>query len=338
MRNGLVILCFFMSLTLSGQDVRERYCVDPTMKSPLIDTISTVYCSAFVQAWIELQHLHKGAIKLDSNSVLLEQLNSVVKNNSVSADFLVARAGYIKDSIIAEINSELEQKFHFTNVFGDGYNQNDIISYAYLKKQIEFYYVLQDAFNAEKLVFNGSDTVDFFGLRYPVYNPVLKSKLIIHNYKSNDDFILEIKTKDNKDQVYIAKMQPGSTLAASYNTIIGRIGLNDTSFIEEGEKIEIPAVSFSLEKDFAELKNRQVLNPGFEKYRLSEAKQRIDFSLNGKGISLESEAEVREVFAIVENAQRQFIFDKPFFIILRESGKTDPYFCIYIANAAFMTK
>ena len=308
------------------------------MKSPLNATISTVYCSGFVQAWIELQHLHNGAIQLDSNSVLLEQLNSVVKNNSVSADFLVARAGYIKDSIIAQINTELEQKFHFTKVFGDGYNQNDIISYAYLKKQIEFYHVLQDAFNAEQLVFNGSDTVDFFGLRYPVFNPVLKRKMIIHNYKSNDDFILEIKTKDSKDQVYIAKMQPESTLVASYNTIIGRIGLNDTSFIEEGEKLKIPAVSFSLEKDFTELKNRQILNQGFEKYRLSEAKQIVDFSLNGKGISIEAESEVMEAFYIVQKAQRQFVFDKPFFIILKERGKAEPYLCIYIADAAFMKK
>jgi len=162
--------------------------------------------------------------------------------------------------------------------------------------------------------------------------------MIIHNYKSNDDFILEIKTKDSKDQVYIAKMQPESTLVASYNTIIGRIGLNDTSFIEEGEKLKIPAVSFSLEKDFTELKNRQILNQGFEKYRLSEAKQIVDFSLNGKGISIEAESEVMEAFYIVQKAQRQFVFDKPFFIILKERGKAEPYLCIYIADAAFMKK
>jgi len=282
--------------------------------------------------------MHDGTIMLDSNSVLLEQLNAVKVNNSISEDFLVAKAGYIKDSIIADINRELEQKFQISKSFGDGYNKTDIISYAYLKKQIEFYYRLQDEFGKEKLVFNGSDTVDFFGLRYPATNSVNKSKLIIHNYKSNDDFILEIKTKDNKDQVIIAKMQPESTLAASYSSIMQRVKLNDTSFIEEGEMLKIPYISFSIEENFRELKNRKLVNPGFTGYTIREAKQVINFSMNGKGVSLESEGEVRALFAIVENSPRQFVFDKPFFIILKEKDKSEPYFCMYMANAAFMTK
>ncbi len=338
MRNILPICCFFLSLTLCGQNQNKQFCVDPTMQKPLNDSENTMYCSSFIQAWIELCNMHDGAIILDSNSVLLEQLNAVKANNSISEDFVVAKAGYIKDSIMAEITRELEQKFQIKKSFGDDYYNADIISYAYLKKQIEFFYLLQDAFGKEKMLFNGRDTVDFFGLRYPITNPVKKSKFIIHNYKSNDDFILEIKTKDSRDQVFIAKMQPESTLAASYSTIMKRVNLNDTSFIEEGENLKIPYISFSLDENFRELKNRKVLNPGFTGYTIREAKQVIDFSLNGNGVSVESAGEVRAIFAIVENSLRQFVFDKPFFIILKERDKNEPYFCIYIANAAFMTK
>jgi len=338
MRNILPICCFFLSLTLCGQNQIKQFCVDPTMQLPLNDSENTMYCSSFIQAWIELCNMHDGAIILDSNSVLLEQLNAIKVNRSISEDFVVAKAGYIKDSVIAKINRELEQKFKISKSFSEGYNDNDIISYAYLKKQIKFYYLLQDDFGKEKMVFNGSDTVDFFGLRYAVTNPVNKSRILIHNYKSSDNFILEIKTKVNTDQVIIAKMQPESTLAASYSTIMQRVKLNDTSYIEEGEMLKIPYISFSIEENFRELKNRKLLNPGFTGYTIREAKQVIDFSLNGKGVSLESEGELRAIFAIVENSTRQFVFDKPFFIILKERDKNEPYFCMYIANATCMIK
>lgn len=339
MKRIIHIIYILLSLTSFGQNsLNNAFFIDPTMKAELNDTINTIYCSSFINAWIEAKDLHGGVIQLDSNTLLLNQLNSIIDNNSISNKYLVARSGFIKDSIILKINHELEQKFHHTKVFSGDLNNNDIISYAYLKKELLFYSKIYQVFYDDRIIFNASDTVDFFGLRCPWGNPKHNRKIVIHDYKNNNDFILEIKTKDGLDQIFFAKILPDSSLESSYNRIIQRVNLNDTSFMVMGEKLKIPYINFSIEKDFEELINKRVLNKGFENYILKEAKQVIDFDLNENGISLESEGYKTEIWAIIESLPRQFLFDKPFFIVIKENDKNEPYFCIYIANSNFMRK
>jgi hypothetical protein len=70
---------------------------------------------------------------------------------------------------------------------------------------------------------------------------------------------------------------------------------------------------------------------------LSNAKQIVRFRLDKAGARLESEGVL-----VSDNGDsdpepgRNFVFDKPFLIYLREQGAEQPYFALWVENAELM--
>ena len=157
----------------------------------------------------------------------------------------------------------------------------------------------------------------------------------ISDFQSNDDFIIQLKTKSDKDELILAKVPPGATLQKTIAGVLHRV---------DGKK-PIPATKdrycwrcrSSTSTCVATSVNREGLvpNPGpnakiKSKLVIAKAEQLVRFQLNEKGAILKSEAVIAidgDWRANAPNAH-QMIFDKPFLILMRQAGAKEPYFAL----------
>lgn len=298
-----------------------------------------IYCSSFEIAWNKIkEEIIKEPIQLNKSVSWLDVLNTLPKNNSIGAEYITTIAGLGKDGVLNEIEEELKAKFNYDYQPQYSINETDIISVAYLQKDISFYSELNDDFDDEKLLFNDSIEVDFFGLKFGWANPEYKKNLRIHDYLNENDFIFQIGTKEGNDEVYFAKVAPGATLMETYNEVMKRIAINKVELLGDFEQVRIPYVYCNMQKEFAEVEGAQILNKGFETYSISKAIQLIEFNLNEAGISIRSESEIEAVECSVRFKPRILEFNKPFLIIVKEKDKNEPYFLMWVNNTELMRK
>ncbi len=102
----------------------------------------------------------------------------------------------------------------------------------------------------------------------------------------------------------------------------------------------VPKLNFDLRKDFHELEGL-TLEPGptakiKTRLTLTKAQQLVRFQLNEKGAILKSEATITmKALAIMPG--HQLIFDRPFLILMKQTGSPKPYFALWVGNASLLT-
>jgi len=80
--------------------------------------------------------------------------------------------------------------------------------------------------------------------------------------------------------------------------------------------------------------DKQLLNAKFRGLWLKTALQTIDFRLDRSGVELQSEAAV----AVASAAEPNFIFDRPFLIVVKKRGAERPFFVMWVDNAELLCK
>ena len=88
---------------------------------------------------------------------------------------------------------------------------------------------------------------------------------------------------------------------------------------------------------YEEIHGAPLANEGFTGYRITEAAQTIQFSLDETGAALESEAVIaaKGEFKVRPDV---FVFDRPFLVALARKDAAEPYFLSWIANAELLGK
>ena len=107
--------------------------------------------------------------------------------------------------------------------------------------------------------------------------------------------------------------------------------------IERDEPLKIPLVVLNAVREYSEVANRGLLNPGWEAYYLKAATQGVRFRLNEYGAVLKSWARVT-VTGGQRIAPRRFVFDKPFLLCLTQKGAKAPYFALWVESAEVLEK
>ena len=233
------------------------------------------------------------------------------------------------------ITSSLKSRFNKTYSLPCEINETDLVTFSFFRKLVNFYSPLNDEFDKNEILRFKNKKVDFFGLKYGWTGTVLKEKLRLHDYISDDDFIIQIVTKDNMDEIYLAKVDPKETLELTYNIVIKRVNLNNISYLEKFDQVRIPYINLNTSKHFKEIEGKRILNENFNTYSFRQAVQLIDFNLNERGISLESIA-YADAYEAFTSAQKKLIFDKPFLLIMKQKDNELPYFLMWISNTELM--
>ncbi len=307
-----------------------------------------LYCATFRIAWDQLRKSPDQPVAVDPTPVFAAELNRL----PFSLDNLDPESFFAKsvDKVdVAKMTTELQRRF--PGAAGPSTPPADAkghgrVLYAYFLKSLSF----ADAFdgNAGPLSFpNGSTTaqVASFGGSYAA-----PSQVNVADYRTDEDFIIELKTESERDVMLFARIPAESTLQATMDKVLARVAspnpLHTRFTLEHNESLLIPKLSFNIRRKYAELIGIELVGSSYSKDGRPEfiegAEQGTAFVLNERGAILESTAEIETGVADggVEPppppAIRKFHFDRPFLVLLREKKSNEPYFALWLENTELM--
>lgn len=332
-----------VKVTLTSGNELKHTEITPQMEAKIEKGKSLVYCSTFQLAWNELKdNIIKSDIVLKGSEQEAALMNkSLSTGKDISEKDYVAMVGYNKDNILGKINKSLKDKFGMkAPVVTEKLDYpNDILAYAYLNKELQF----TDKFDSIKnpIIFN-NESVDSFGIEKFTDNEhseEIGKQVEILAYKDDSDFIINLKPKDSKEEIILAKLQPKETLLETINDVDNRIKSGKKESLSTGDTLQIPIIHCNVQKNFSQFENKYVENKGFEQYVVSKAVQTIQFKLDRNGAEIASDARIvlKETAATAKIIkEKHLIFNKPFLLMLKEKGSAYPYFAIWVDNAEML--
>ncbi len=323
--------------------------VMPVPTLPILLDRNYLYCATFRIAWDGLRESPGTAVALDPMSPIAVELNRLpysLDNLDPGAYFV----GNVDAADVTKMNEELQRRFPGAAVpttLPVDERATGRVLFAYLLKSLPF----ADAFdgNTTPLSFpDGATTTQvasFGGMS-------ARNQVHIADYRTDEDFIVELRTESNRDVMLLAKIPAESTMQATIDIVLKRVTspnpLHTRLTLEWEEELSIPKLSFNIAKSFDELLNAEIVDSSFSKGGNPEliirALQATAFVLNERGAKLESTAEIATFVTEFEEEPppppppkvRKFHFDRPFLVLLREKQSHDPYFAVWLANAELM--
>ncbi len=176
-------------------------------------------------------------------------------------------------------------------------------------------------------------------------HPIYRDQIVIRDDYGDDNFIIQLNSVGpQRDEIILALIPPESSLEATWQTVSDRIRQpnpkHDRRSLDGKETLQIPILEFSLQKHFTELEGHAIEGFGdlativlaFIDLRLRLDETGADFMSAGEaGIVGEDGGEEYKPDRI-----RRLIFNRPFFIAMKEPTGTQPWFLGWIANGELM--
>ncbi|MBN2022343.1 MAG: hypothetical protein JW809_06070 [Pirellulales bacterium] len=322
----------------------KKTVISPHTEEPIAPDKNVLWCNTLALAWNELCDLSGGPVQLVPDHPMVAILNKrAASKEDLDAASYVARAGLASDGIFEQIRRELEKKFssQASPVLLDAMAQHELVdwfAYAYLFKNLPF----ECEFGrwADRLQFDGQP-VEAFGLipSSPDVsnNSIIAEQVSVLDYRSDDDFIVELHTKAKDDRLILAKVAPEGTLEDTIDAIRRRVERAEPKWLQPGDTLLVPVLNFDVMREYGELHMRNLKsdNSAISGPVLAMV-QSIRFRLDERGAVLKSEAVVGGL-GMAETVTlgpkpRNLIFDKPFLILLCRRGAKRPYFALWVGN------
>ncbi|MBN2131481.1 MAG: hypothetical protein JW741_18420 [Sedimentisphaerales bacterium] len=302
----------------------EATIVTPHLDCEITGEKNILWCASFQLAWNELCDLLGGPVQSSAAPEKARILNEQrVTRDDLDENSYVALAGYPtgkRDDIFRRIETELKCKFGAAAAPAALPNRaslrpTDWVAYAYLFKDLPFEW----AFRREGGSF-ADRRIETFGLTQlnSKNEAKMASQVRLYDCKDEDDFIMELQTLSKSDRLILAKTEPASTLAATIRAVQQRLARNQPERLPPFANLAIPVLDFDISRRYSELAEEGI------------AMQLIRFRLDERGAVLKSEA-------IVRNAIVDFIFNKPFLVMLQRIDAKQPYFALWVANAELLS-
>jgi hypothetical protein len=296
----------------------ERTQFVPTLESPICSDTNAVYCATLLFAWDEVRKIVGTPLSISDSYRDLNLLNA-------STSF----RGVLKPGEY-EASGEVKGDYIFTR--------------ASFEKKLPFDYKLQKY--EHKLKFDGQK-VAAFGVEGDDHEDMKRIVEILY-YKNDKNFIIKLNPTDKEHEIVLFKTEKKfrtmaeMTAATDSLTLLGkkeRAVANKKwkyQFLSD-DVVMAPDIDFDISTTFDKLVGN-VFEANTDTYKILKAWQRTAFKLDEAGAEVKSEAEFELVLACIEQEEeakptpKKMIFDMPFFVMLRRTDATNPYFCLYVAN------
>lgn len=347
----------------------SRTSITAHLEAEIVARTNVVYCASFQVAWNELLDTVIGEpLELQGDPLTARMLNRrLVDKEDIAEDCYLAMAGFGRDGIVERVNQSLRERFDRSPGLDLTLSSpDDILAYALLEKSIPFDAEFE-SFGAP-LPFCDGVSVEAFGVEAP---STAAEQVVILDYRHADDFVIKLQGSPKvddmlrfgmvvdhpriADDIILAKVRPQPTLLETVESVLARsskegreealreaarVGrdahrLLSPTLIQGSEVLRVPKIDLDTLHRYSELVDRKLLNQGFEDYSIAEALQAIRFRLDETGADLSSEAAI-ELFIGAVAQQREFVFDKPFLLCLKERESRVPYLAIWIDNSEFL--
>jgi hypothetical protein len=302
---------------------------------------NVLWCGTFQLAWNEACQLVGGDLRFKSEHPMVSTLNKHgFTKESLDESSYVAMAGFVGDSIHNGIRKAVEERFH--GAFQPRFipdkrltdRPQDFVVYACLFKSLHFPTPFERL--DETLIFNGVQVSAFGAGRYKPSLEKVYPRILILDYRSEDDFVIELKTKSEGDRLIVAKLEPKANLSETITSIGHRIKQGQAATASTNDLLLVPRVKLDITREYSEIQGVPLLPQGAnvaKDLRLLRAVQNTLFEMNEKGVELKSEAHMR--FACKQEGaapRHKMIFDKPFLIFMQRRDAQTPYFALWVDN------
>lgn len=320
--------------------------VTPHLEASIEPGKNLLWCSTFQLVWNEGCRAAGGDIRLENEPPMVPALNRKAADpKDVDPGSCLVASGLMKDDIVGKIRSELGLKFRgraepdLLDRIAPSLPPDGWLAYAYLFRELPFEYPLKRL--DEPLAF-GSTQVATFGLKKATsrMDDIHKAEqVVVLDYKNADDFVLELTPQDKTERIVLAKIAPAETLEKTIEAVRSRAVLGDAkeykSTLDMGETLIVPMLNFDVWKSYDELEGKKITTPGPLQGYDFFAVQDIRFRLDERGAILKSEGAMAAKCG-GPSQPREFIFDKPFLVLLERRGAERPYFALWVDNAELL--
>ena len=319
---------------LSDPDVSKHHGtrVRPVLEEPLAHGKNIVWCATFQIAWDSASKTIGRPLRLRPASKLADALNrSPFDLRWVDEASIFTVGGNVAAGVLDQIDQGAQQMGMRSKLSGDLRKQSaptDLVFYALLVKNLEF----ATPFAKLGKWKVGRRKVPWFGFTPQQQNRgELMRQVSVHHYNAKDDFVVELQTKQDGEQLLLAKLpQAPATAAAASHAVIRRLRA-DAPHAAEEDLLAVPNVVIDEKVSFSELEGRTLEGTGAF---VRSALQSIDFRMDEKGVKLRSEAAVSfGCSARFPVEPRLMVLDPPFAIVMKRKNAPQPYFVAWIANA-----
>jgi len=302
----------------------ERTQFVPTLESPICSDTNAVYCATLLFAWDEVRKIVGTPLSISDRYRDLNLLNA-------STSF----RGVLKPGEY-EASGEVKGDFIFTR--------------ASFEKKLPFDFNLRKY--EHKLKFDGQK-VAAFGVDGDDHEDVKQIVEILY-YKNDKNFIIKLKPTDEEHEIVLFKTEKKyrtmAEMATATDSLI-QLGKKERAAANKKWKYQflgddvvmVPDIDFDISTSYNKLVGN-IFEANTETYKILKAWQRTAFKLDEAGAEVKSEAEFEIVLACVEQEEeakptpKKMIFDKPFFVMLRRTDATNPYFCLYVVNSELLVR
>ena len=333
-----------------------------TLDCPLPEHKNAIWCSTFQMAWDKLkQDIIGEPIQVLGAEELADRLNrSQFPTGSIEEKSYYATAGFVKKGITKQVQKEMKQRFPSEPVptFNNTYKTlpDVVLAYAYLNVNVGFqfpYYADPNALNFQDSAGAHTGVTAFCvrgGMGVWGYENMRDQVEVLHYDDSQApdalQFAVDLSQQTQPYEVILARVPPYPTLGEAAKALQEKIAgfKNDPDYevlrrLRSIDTLAVPDVACDLAHHFDELLRGNLANRGWQLYRIFEAVQRIEFTLNRTGVLLKSEARLRPATRSASQLakRRHLHFDRPFLICVRKrEPNATPFFLMWVDNAELM--
>lgn len=313
----------------------------------LLDTLTTnsAWCGTMQLVWNDMMDVAGGEPKFFETSVMTDNLNKKSFDTSdLSEDYYYKKFGVKNLALKDEIEKGIKDKFGETSDILDKLDWSNealdpdtagvdrYLFYAMLKREFEYpqeFTVLKEG------KFGDTENVKYFGVDKTSKESADKQLSVLY-YENEEDFALEIETKDSDRIILVRKDSFETNFKDIYNVVKSRANAYEGSRkFEKIDEFKMPNIEFDVLRNYDELTGKKFSSPKFEG-QINAAMQTIKLKIDEKGGSIKSEAALDVTFTssiVLEEEKtvpRYFYCDDEFVIFLVEEGKENPYFAAKI--------
>jgi hypothetical protein len=294
----------------------------PTLENNLDEDKNVIYASAFLYAWDGVKHLFNSPIiATNANSKDFKLIN-----NSNSFKNSLDRNEYEAEASMTDGEIESKAVFNLTLLFPSKLQKLD-----------------------DGILFDKKKVLAF-GMSY-LDNAITKFIKILF-YKNDNSFIIKLVPKYTEHEIILVK---GLKNVKTFTDAISQTN----SLIEKGDKekksandswkyefnpedsFAIPVIKFNIETNYRSMEGQSFKANGTTR-TIQVAYQRTSLILDENGAIVKSiggdTVSTDSISTPLKVHPKDMVFDKPFFIIIKRVGKTNPYFLMKVENGNLLTE
>jgi hypothetical protein len=297
-----------------------------------------IYGAAMNLAWNEMnENVIHGNLILETESRDALRTVKLFNNAPFSVNDLDAESCYVRSGFGPEtqqrINLEMKEKFPKKSFTDLNYRigQSDLIVYSYLFKRVEYLH----PFKTMNTLFMGRLVKGFMN---DSGQENQRTNVIVADYQHDDQFLIQLKLKNDQDQLFLLKGWDSSSPEEIVDEI-NRLDIHAESSPVMGwqDNFQMPRISFSHTRIYNELLGLPILNNDLKGYTIGRMAENIKFEIDETGARAENDG-VMQAQRMSPVNTRNFFLNKPFWIVMKRKKSLNPYFIIHITNEEFMEK